>query len=35
MDVDFPQREGAVNVTGSDAGSRGKGYLEMTGYPSD
>jgi len=35
MDVDFPYWEGAVTVTGSDAGSRGKGYLEMTGYPTD
>jgi predicted secreted hydrolase len=35
MDVDFPYWEGAVTADGSDAGSRGKGYLEMTGYVVD
>lgn len=35
MDVDFPYWEGAVTVDGSDAGSRGVGYLEMTGYAID
>jgi predicted secreted hydrolase len=32
MDLDFPYWEGVVTVSGSDAGSRGIGYLEMTGY---
>ena len=32
MDVDFPYWEGVVTVSGEDAGSRGMGYLELTGY---
>jgi predicted secreted hydrolase len=32
MDVDFPYWEGMVTVSGDDAGSRGVGYLELTGY---
>jgi len=35
MDVDFPYWEGAVIVNGSEPGSRGKGYMELTGYPQD
>jgi len=31
--VDFAYWEGAVVATGEDAGSRGRGYLELTGYP--
>ncbi|HLF32468.1 MAG TPA: lipocalin-like domain-containing protein [Xanthomonadales bacterium] len=34
MNVDFAYWEGAVVVEGDNAGSRGRGYLEMTGYPS-
>lgn len=34
MNVDFAYWEGAVVVAGKDAGSRGRGYLELTGYPS-
>ena len=33
MYVDFAYWEGAVVVEGSDPGSRGRGYLELTGYP--
>ena len=33
MNVDFGYWEGVVVVTGNDAGSRGRGYLELTGYP--
>ncbi len=33
MDVDFPYWEGAVIVTGSGPGNRGRGYMELTGYP--
>jgi predicted secreted hydrolase len=33
LDVDFPYWEGVVLVTGDGPGSRGRGYLEMTGYP--
>jgi len=32
MEVDFPYWEGAVTVSGDDAGSRGVGYMELTGY---
>ena len=32
MDLDYPYWEGVINVTGSNPGSRGRGYLEMTGY---
>lgn len=32
MDVDFPYWEGTVIVRGDSPGSRGVGYLEMTGY---
>ena len=32
MNVDFPYWEGVVTVHGSDAGSRGQGYMELTGY---
>jgi predicted secreted hydrolase len=35
MDVDFPYWEGAVILTGDTAESRGKGYVELTGYPRD
>ena len=35
MDVDFPYWEGAVTLTGETAGSRGTGYMELTGYPRD
>ena len=33
MDVDFPYWEGAVRVEGNGPGSRGMGYMELTGYP--
>jgi len=33
MYVDFAYWEGAVVAAGSDDGSRGRGYLELTGYP--
>ncbi len=33
MDVDFPYWEGVVRVTGDSPGERGRGFLEMTGYP--
>ncbi len=33
MDVDFAYWEGAVEVAGDSAGTTGRGYLEMTGYP--
>jgi len=33
MDVDFAYWEGAVEATGDSAGTTGRGYLEMTGYP--
>lgn len=32
LDVDFPYWEGVVLVRGDGAGSRGRGYLELTGY---
>jgi predicted secreted hydrolase len=32
MDVDFPYWEGVVTVNGDGKGSRGVGYLELTGY---
>lgn len=32
MDVDFAYWEGVVTVSGKSPGSRGRGYLEMTGY---
>jgi predicted secreted hydrolase len=35
MDVDFPYWEGAVTVSGEGPGNRGRGYLELTGYPTD
>jgi predicted secreted hydrolase len=35
MAVDFPYWEGAVTVSGSGPGNRGKGYMELTGYPLD
>ncbi|HET6564780.1 MAG TPA: lipocalin family protein, partial [Xanthomonadales bacterium] len=35
MEVDFAYWEGAVEVTGPSPGSRGRGYLEMTGYLPD
>jgi len=31
--VDFPYWEGTVTVSGSGPGNRGKGYMELTGYP--
>lgn len=33
MAVDFAYWEGVVMVSGDSAGERGRGYLEMTGYP--
>ena len=33
MAVDFPYWEGTVTVSGSGPGNRGKGYMELTGYP--
>jgi predicted secreted hydrolase len=33
MDVDFAYWEGVVTVSGDQPGNRGRGYLEMTGYP--
>jgi predicted secreted hydrolase len=35
LDLDYPYWEGAVTVTGDGPGSRGRGYLELTGYPRD
>jgi predicted secreted hydrolase len=35
MDVDFAYWEGTVVVTGDSAGERGRGYMELTGYPAD
>jgi predicted secreted hydrolase len=32
MAVDFPYWEGVILVTGDDEGSRGEGYMELTGY---
>ena len=32
MSVDFPYWEGVVLVEGNNKGSRGKGYMELTGY---
>jgi predicted secreted hydrolase len=33
MNVDFPYWEGVITVTGSGPGNRGRGYMELTGYP--
>ena len=33
MNVDFPYWEGAVIVSGNGVENRGKGYMELTGYP--
>ena len=33
MDVDFPYWEGAVTVSGDGPANRGRGYMELTGYP--
>lgn len=33
MDVDFAYWEGAIKVSGTSEETRGRGYLEMTGYP--
>jgi predicted secreted hydrolase len=33
MDVDFPYWEGAVIIRGDGPENRGKGYMELTGYP--
>jgi len=33
MDVDFPYWEGAITASGEGPGSRGLGYMELTGYP--
>jgi len=33
MEVDFPYWEGAVTVSGNGSGNRGRGYMELTGYP--
>jgi predicted secreted hydrolase len=35
MDVDFPYWECAVTVSGEGSGNCGRGYLELTGYPTD
>jgi len=35
MDVDFPYWEGAVTVSGNGPENRGRGYMELTGYPPD
>jgi len=35
MDVDFPYWEGAARVSGEGPGSRGVGYMELTGYRPD
>ncbi|MDT8318952.1 MAG: lipocalin-like domain-containing protein [Xanthomonadales bacterium] len=32
LDVDFPYWEGVVSVSGESPGSRGRGYLELTGF---
>ena len=32
MDLDYPYWEGVITVHGDSPGSRGRGYLEMTGY---
>lgn len=32
MSVDFPYWEGVIEVTGNDDGSRGTGFMELTGY---
>ena len=33
MDVDFPYWEGAIVVSGKGPENRGRGYMELTGYP--
>jgi len=33
MAVDFPYWEGTVTVSGDGSANRGKGYMELTGYP--
>jgi len=33
MDVDFPYWEGVIMVTGKGPENRGRGYMELTGYP--
>jgi predicted secreted hydrolase len=33
MDADFPYWEGAVIVSGNGPANRGRGYMELTGYP--
>ena len=33
MAVDFPYWEGTVTISGSGPENRGKGYMELTGYP--
>jgi len=35
MDVDFPYWEGAITASGEGPGNRGRGYMELTGYPAD
>ncbi|MDX1381099.1 MAG: lipocalin-like domain-containing protein [Xanthomonadales bacterium] len=35
LDLDYPYWEGVVTVTGDGPGSRGVGYLELTGYPEE
>lgn len=35
MHVDFPYWEGVITVSGDGSGNRGRGYMELTGYPSD
>ena len=35
MAVDFPYWEGTVTISGSGPENRGKGYMELTGYPVD
>ena len=33
MDVDFPYWEGVIIVDGDGPQNRGRGYMELTGYP--
>jgi len=35
MDVDFPYWEGVIIMTGADSKNRGRGYMELTGYPEE
>jgi predicted secreted hydrolase len=33
MDVDFPYWEGVIKIRGKGPENRGRGYMELTGYP--